>query len=147
MRLISIAFAYHSAKGDDIANLSFVQESHLLTCFEQGELKPFSSSSEKESVVRSKQEYIFNTYCFCGMPEAYDSNMIMCDDCEKAVSFQVCKYEECPRSMFGFVKCANFNYSQCIKPLVDVSFVLVYSFMYFVVIYIAPQFCCCMTLT
>lgn len=84
--LFSIAYAYHAARGDDVSQLHFHQAAmreHLVTCFEQEELSPFplAEHTARRVVCRSKHLFV-HTYCVCGMPESFDSEMVQCEVCE-----------------------------------------------------------------
>ncbi len=77
-------FAYTAAQGKDVSKLEVTQEDlrdHICHCFEQQELTPFPLAYTMVQKSEKKHMWI-NTYCVCGLPESYDSHMIMCDKCE-----------------------------------------------------------------
>ena len=57
---------------------------HLLMWFESNELVSFPTSDHGTSISKSsKKHFVITVYCVSQMPEPYDKDMIMCDDCEK----------------------------------------------------------------
>ena len=88
--LFAIAFAYHSARGDDVSKLEFdqsIMRQHLLDCFQSEELKPFPMTTAKPKKRKSKHIFI-HLYCTCLMPASYDVQMIECDVCAKWFHFK-----------------------------------------------------------
>lgn len=83
--LFSIAFAYHAALGDDLANISFQQDklrSHLVTCFENNCLSKFPTTTRKSSRACKPSVSFVRLYCDCRLPESFD-NVVACDGCDK----------------------------------------------------------------
>ena len=79
--LFAIAFATEVAYGGDPVIVSYQQaemRSHLLSCFEKGELQLFPRAQRSASVC-SRQILCIKTYC-CGLPESY-CDMIECEVC------------------------------------------------------------------
>ena len=85
--VFSIANAYHAARGDDISRLHYDQSQmrkHLINCFEREELSPFPVVEEPaktnlKRVICRKKHLFVHTYCVCGQPEWYDSQMVQCE--------------------------------------------------------------------
>ena len=78
--LYSIAAAYNAAMGKSLKSVTFderVMRSHLEECFENELLTEFPRASSP--IQKSRLKHIFvkiYMYCYCGMPETYDSMML-----------------------------------------------------------------------
>ena len=58
---LCIAAAYHAAKGDNLAEITFDENKlckHLVNCFERQELTPFPLAPPEKTVHRAKQQNI-----------------------------------------------------------------------------------------
>ena len=79
--LFAIAYATEIAYGNDPVVVSYLQSEmrkHLISCFQQGELKPFPRA-RKTARICCREILSIKTFC-CGLPESY-SNMIECELC------------------------------------------------------------------
>lgn len=105
--LFSIAYAYHAAKGEKVSGLTLDQENlrnHLSTCFENGEITAFPSSSSNTTFIKSSKKHLFVTvYCICAMPDSYDKKMISCEQCENWYHFKCMNIKTAPDVWY----CAN----------------------------------------
>ena len=82
--LFAIAFALHSALGQDIPELEFNQSEmrkHLINCFSKKLLTPFPTSD----ISTARQNFFpgrsIDLYCDCRMPESF-GDMVECEKCE-----------------------------------------------------------------
>lgn len=85
--LFAIAFAYELASGKQVLKeVCFDQtkmRSHLLSCFENGELTAFPYKRRRPYANQREHNGVtIKTFCQCRLPEEYD-NMVKCDDCRK----------------------------------------------------------------
>ena len=82
--LFAIAFAYELAIGNQLVHeVRFDQKktrSHLLSCFENGELTRFPHARRPMVQQIHHNSATVETFCKCKLPEEYD-DMIGCDDC------------------------------------------------------------------
>ena len=86
--LFSIAYAVETCLKRDVQKLSFEQKSmrkHLHDCFNNRVLTPFPQQLhilKSNPVLHSVRKVErFKVYCMCKMPEEFDANMILCDQC------------------------------------------------------------------
>ena len=83
--LYSIAAALNAALGENLRKVTYEpsqMRDHLEKCFDQQKLTPFPSGRGK--VKRCRLQHIaIHTYCICGLPDTFDSNMIECEQCQE----------------------------------------------------------------
>ena len=83
--LFAIAFALHSALGQDVLSLEFDQSAmrnHLIKCFSKKLLTPFPTLDKLNTRGYHFPYRQIELYCDCLMPESY-GDMVACDKCEK----------------------------------------------------------------
>ena len=84
--LFAIVFAYELASGKQVLKEVYFDQkkmrSHLLSCFENGELTAFPYKPQCPSVNQREHNSVTIETCQCRLPEEYD-NMVQCDDCRK----------------------------------------------------------------
>jgi hypothetical protein len=83
--LFAVAFATDICHGRDPTKSNYDQSkmgTHLRKCLEAGKLTPFPQLKKvcRRPAVNSEDFYI-NIYCYCHMPEYYDTSMIQCSRC------------------------------------------------------------------
>ena len=90
--VFAIAFAYHAARGDDLSSFTFDQaqlRQHLAMCFVNGKMSPFPRFHNLPRRSRKGRNDIeIKLYCKCLMPDTWDDDMIMCDNCEEWFHFK-----------------------------------------------------------
>jgi hypothetical protein len=91
--LFALAFAVHTALGDDLTMMMFNQSlmrPHLVNCLRDGVFKPFPHKKVQTipidfTAMGTHGPYLsffqLELFCECLMPETYD-NMVACDECE-----------------------------------------------------------------
>ncbi len=87
--LFSIAHAYHFCS-EDPAQLTVDQQAmrpHLRQNFEAQKLTPFPPANKRGRMSQLKH-FAIATYCTCALPASYDTDMIMCDECEQWYHFK-----------------------------------------------------------
>ena len=100
--VFAIAVAFHTASGEDVTTLNFLQQQmrqHLTQCFEQQKLSPFPLEACKRGRRRQDQNVTVQLYCTCNMPESFDVNILMCDVCLSWFHFScvnLSKEPDCP---------------------------------------------------
>ena len=89
--LVSLAFAYVPAKGEDPCNYTFNQgkmRNHLFKCILHGRITDFPVT---RIGYRKKITYfIFEIYCICRMPHCSNVEFIECDKCKEWYHVDVC---------------------------------------------------------
>ena len=97
--LFSIAAAYHAAKRDNIAAITFNENrmrSHLVHCFEHQKFTAFPKSRKIGKASRPQLQHIcISIYCPCQRPDSFDE-MILCDKCDTWYHFKCAKVKEDP---------------------------------------------------
>lgn len=86
--LFSVAYATEVCFGNSPEDVTFNQKkmrSHLYECLCRGKMVPFPRASSTEEVLPRPSEGLLEikVYCWCKLPEEYDSVMIACDDCKE----------------------------------------------------------------
>lgn len=106
--VFAIAYAFHIAAGDNIADLAFDQvkmRSHLRQCFENKAVLPFPTT--RRAVKRNKlSNIVITVYCHCGRPDSLDK-MIQCDNCDAWVHFQCAGIRRAPDNFWFCAKCRD----------------------------------------
>lgn len=83
--LFAIAFAVEVCLGKNPEYFQFDQpkmRTHLYNCLTEGKMIQFPKVNGPESLPRpGRTVYNIKLYCYCRMPEEFDSNMVQCDFC------------------------------------------------------------------
>ena len=88
--LFAIANSVELCNGNDPEECHFNQlqlRHHLLQCLEAGKFSPFPMKSCEPLPRPQKAHYNLKLYCYCKMPETFDSSMINCDSCKNWFHF------------------------------------------------------------
>ena len=105
--MFAIAFAVHTAAGQDVTSLALDQSkmrAHLVKCLEKKELSPFPQT-RRASVKNTKLAHMaIPSYCNCGAPDSMDE-MIQCDNCDKWWHFQCARIKDAPDNNWYCPKC------------------------------------------
>ena len=88
----AVAFALEVCHGRNPCDASLDQGQmlvHLYKCLQRGEITAFPQTSVVlETVPRPKSQLFTDAiYCYCGMPDEYNTDMIECDRCNGWVHF------------------------------------------------------------
>ncbi len=108
--LFSIAAAYHAAKGNDIAAITFNENrmrSHLIQCFQRQKVTAFPKSKKEGGVRRPESQHICITvHCPCQWPDSFDT-MIQCDRCDTWYHYKCAKVKKAPLNDWFCSACSN----------------------------------------
>ena len=109
---LCIAAAYHAAKGDNLAEMTFDENKlrqHLVNYFERQELTPFPLAPPEKTVRRAKQQNILiEIHCTCGRPDTFD-DMVACDGCDHWFHLSCVNMEDIPQGDWFCTDCAQEN--------------------------------------
>ena len=109
---LCIAAAYHAAKGDYLAEITFDESKlyqHLVNCFEREQLVPFPLAPPEKTVRRAKQQNILiEINCTCGRPDTFD-DMVACDGCNHWFHLSCVDMEDAPQGDWFCTDCAQEN--------------------------------------
>ncbi len=82
--------------------------SHLQHCFEAEELSTFPQAQNSAVIIRCNSKKVtIELYCTCGLPETYDSQMVLCTECLKWFHFKCMKIKDIPRGRWLYLTIDN----------------------------------------
>ena len=111
--VFSIANAYNAAMGKSAKDITYDSQqmrSHLQHCFEAKEWSTFPQTQNSAVIIRcNPKEVTIELYCTCGLPETYDSQMVLCAECQKWFHLKCMKIKDIPKGRWLCTTCKTDN--------------------------------------
>ena len=121
--LFAIAYAIELCQGRRPQAAIFVQSKmrdHLLQCLSKRRLRSFPMKTDDQNQIRGLRGYVcsYQLYCYCNMPEDYDTGMAQCTKCHEWIHSSCAgNPEQGFKGAWKCSQCAGLGQRIVMKPL------------------------------